>query len=156
MAAPPRAPFATTLVGTVLDQLLGRAWSRGWVPWVVAGAGAAGAAIALALGHPIGIPCPFRLLTGLPCPACGLTHAMLALGRGDLAGSWQAHPGGMLLGAGVVVAAIDAAVWAIRGRGWWPTAGWSRGPVWAIAVGAILAAVTALRWAGVLAWPPPV
>ena len=26
--------------------------------------------------------CPFRLATGLPCPFCGLTHSLLAIGRG--------------------------------------------------------------------------
>lgn len=28
--------------------------------------------------------CPFRLLTGLPCPFCGVTHSLFALGAGDL------------------------------------------------------------------------
>jgi hypothetical protein len=28
--------------------------------------------------------CVFKILTGMPCPGCGLTHSFCALGRGDL------------------------------------------------------------------------
>jgi hypothetical protein len=30
-------------------------------------------------GHPI---CPFKAVTSLPCPGCGMTRAVLALGQG--------------------------------------------------------------------------
>src|SRR5512137_1544785 len=36
--------------------------------------------------------CPFRLATGLPCATCGMTHAFVALARGDLAGAWASLP----------------------------------------------------------------
>lgn len=36
--------------------------------------------------------CPFKALTGLPCPGCGMTHAFLALGRLDFSGAWNANP----------------------------------------------------------------
>ncbi|MEI7527712.1 MAG: DUF2752 domain-containing protein [Elusimicrobiota bacterium] len=36
--------------------------------------------------------CPFKALTGLPCPGCGMTHAFLALGRLDLAGAYAWNP----------------------------------------------------------------
>lgn len=36
--------------------------------------------------------CPFAILTGYPCPACGLTRAGLCLLRGDLAAAWETHP----------------------------------------------------------------
>jgi len=36
--------------------------------------------------------CPFKALTGLPCPGCGMTHAFLALGRLDFAGAFAANP----------------------------------------------------------------
>ncbi len=36
--------------------------------------------------------CPFKALTGLPCPGCGMTHAFLALGRLDLAGACADNP----------------------------------------------------------------
>ena len=32
--------------------------------------------------------CPFRALTGLPCPGCGMTRAFCALGHGDLSGAF--------------------------------------------------------------------
>ena len=28
--------------------------------------------------------CGFKILTGLPCPGCGLTHSFCAIGKGDL------------------------------------------------------------------------
>jgi uncharacterized protein DUF2752 len=36
--------------------------------------------------------CPIAMLTGLPCPGCGLTRAALALVTGDLAGALALHP----------------------------------------------------------------
>ena len=36
--------------------------------------------------------CPFRALTGLLCPGCGITHAFLSLGRLDFAGAYAANP----------------------------------------------------------------
>ena len=35
--------------------------------------------------------CPFRRLTGLPCPGCGLTRAWLHALRGDWAAAFRAH-----------------------------------------------------------------
>lgn len=36
--------------------------------------------------------CPFKLLTGLPCPGCGTGRAALALGRFDLAAAFAVSP----------------------------------------------------------------
>lgn len=62
-------------------------------------AGLAGALIVGAIGgntaaHAAGggLPCPFRALTGVVCPLCGMTHATLALGAGDLGAAFAAHP----------------------------------------------------------------
>ncbi len=35
--------------------------------------------------------CPFRTLTGIPCPGCGMTRSFLALAQGDLSGSLSYH-----------------------------------------------------------------
>ena len=37
-------------------------------------------------------PCPFRTLTGWPCPTCGGTRCALALARLDLAGAFAFNP----------------------------------------------------------------
>ena len=36
--------------------------------------------------------CPVVLLTGFPCPGCGMTRAMFKVLRLDFAGAWQMHP----------------------------------------------------------------
>jgi hypothetical protein len=46
--------------------------------------------------------CPFRLVTGLPCPGCGLTRSWVALLHGNLADSIRWHP----LGPITVVVAV--------------------------------------------------
>ena len=39
-----------------------------------------------------GTSCTIRSITGLPCPGCGLTRALLLFLHGDLAGAWGMHP----------------------------------------------------------------
>lgn len=53
---------------------------------------AAGAAYGLFAARFGGLPCPFRLITGLQCPGCGITTLLLALGRGDLPAAFAANP----------------------------------------------------------------
>jgi len=36
--------------------------------------------------------CPFKAVTGLPCPGCGMTRAFLHLADGDIAGAFHFHP----------------------------------------------------------------
>jgi hypothetical protein len=50
--------------------------------------------------------CPFRRLTALPCPACGLTRSWVDLAHGDVAGSVQQNPFGPVLVAGLVVLVV--------------------------------------------------
>ena len=48
--------------------------------------------------HPLPIDlCAFRMLTGLPCPTCGLTRALVRAIQGDFAGSLAMHPAGLIV-----------------------------------------------------------
>jgi hypothetical protein len=54
-------------------------------------------------GASLPITCPFRLLTGLRCPGCGLTRAIVHLGRGEFAASWRSHWLGIPMGLALIV-----------------------------------------------------
>ncbi len=67
--------------------------------------------MALSVGAGVGIyaaqtilrlPCPFHLLTGLDCPGCGATRAMIDLARGDMAQAMD-HNALVVLGAPAVL-----------------------------------------------------
>ena len=36
--------------------------------------------------------CPIRLITGIPCPACGTTRALLSFISGDINSAFSYHP----------------------------------------------------------------
>ena len=38
------------------------------------------------------IPCPFRAVTGIRCPGCGITTMLLCLSKGDLRAAFDANP----------------------------------------------------------------
>lgn len=68
-----------------------------------------GAYIALAIFAGDQTPCGFANLTGWPCPGCGMTRALQALMRGDLAAAHRQHPLVLLLlGEGLVVGVMLA------------------------------------------------
>ena len=59
--------------------------------------------------------CPFRLVTGLPCPFCGLTHSLMALGQGDVGASVRYSPVGPLVAVAAALVAWRLLV-AMRSR----------------------------------------
>lgn len=65
----------------------------------------------------LAVPCPFRALTGLYCPGCGVTRMCLALLRLDFAGAWAANPVLLcLLPALALVLGTQALHWVKTGR----------------------------------------
>jgi hypothetical protein len=56
--------------------------------------------------------CPFRAITGIPCPTCGTTHAALALLNGRLGDAFSANPLAALAGIAFVAGGLLAPVWA--------------------------------------------
>ena len=40
----------------------------------------------------LGLNCPIRSLTGIPCPGCGMSRAWLAALRLDILGAFSYHP----------------------------------------------------------------
>ncbi len=51
--------------------------------------------------------CPFKALTGIPCPGCGMTRAFLALAEADLITAFHSNPFSIPLFAFVVFSAFD-------------------------------------------------
>jgi hypothetical protein len=67
-------------------------------PLRAVGAGMLGAALlwpALPAHPPFA--CPLRSMTGVPCPFCGMTRAVVAAVHGDIGASLRYNPGGILL-----------------------------------------------------------
>ncbi len=63
--------------------------------------------VAVALGAhllpaSVGLPCPLRSLTGVPCPFCGTQTSLRFIAQGHLGNAWSAAP----LGFVVLVAAL--------------------------------------------------
>ncbi|MCF8033885.1 MAG: DUF2752 domain-containing protein [Desulfarculaceae bacterium] len=54
--------------------------------------------------------CPFRALTGLPCPGCGMTGAMVLLCQGQLGAAVGMNPFCLLL-ASAALAALPWLAW---------------------------------------------
>lgn len=113
------------------------AWLDSWPGRVIA----AGSLLLSALLSPAwmaqsDVLCPFRLLTGLLCPGCGLTHAFVHLTHGDLGLAFDHHPFGPLVYAVFVV----TVGWAVLHR-------WVRPMPDALRLWRLTAPVVAASWA---------
>ena len=81
---------------------------------------ASGGMIAIAAAWPL-LPihppfaCPLRAATGVPCPFCGMTRAVVAAVHGHLASSVAFNPGGILV-LMLAVVAIARPAWLTRLR----------------------------------------
>jgi hypothetical protein len=69
-------------------------------------------------GHP-SIACPLRAATGIPCPLCGMTRAVIAAVHGHVGASLAFNPGGIVVLA-VALVALASPQWLARLRlPWW-------------------------------------
>jgi hypothetical protein len=59
--------------------------------------------------------CPFRVITGIPCPTCGTTHAAIALLEGRVGDAFAANPLAALTGICFIVGGLLAPAWATLG-----------------------------------------
>ncbi|HID23661.1 MAG TPA: DUF2752 domain-containing protein [Planctomycetaceae bacterium] len=92
----------------------------------------------------LGLPrCSFRLLTGLPCPSCGMTTSFAWFVRGEFRRAFACHIGGTLLAAAAALAVPVCLVVAAVGK-----RGWLR-PLGRLAVGVLIlvACVSLIQWA---------
>ncbi|HTF60074.1 MAG TPA: DUF2752 domain-containing protein, partial [Actinomycetes bacterium] len=94
-------------------------------------------------GKGLWLPCPLRMLTGVPCPLCGMTTAATGLASGDLGVALAANPFVLLLAGFTLVMAV---LMAARAIGWvaapaqWP-ASRRRQSYW------VVAGLAAASWA---------
>jgi hypothetical protein len=63
-------------------------------------------------------PCGVLIMTGYPCPTCGMTTAFAHAVRGQLGRAFLAQPAGLVLAVAVAVGAIVGASTLVSGR--WP------------------------------------
>ncbi len=66
---------------------------------------------------PLGVwGCPIRSAIGCPCPTCGMTRAVLSIGRGQWQAAWNYHGFSFVLVGGSILVATHAALELISDR----------------------------------------
>lgn len=63
-------------------------------------------------------PCNMIVLTGYPCPTCGMTTAFAYTVRGQWLAAFNAQPAGLVLALACGVGVVLAFVVLLTGRGW--------------------------------------
>ena len=115
-------------------------------PMLIGGAGAMGlGALNLRDPHASGSWgfCPFLLLTGEPCPACGGLRAMNDLTRGDVAAALSSNAAAVVF---VAVMGVAWVVWVVR-RSRGQDVPWIRlSRPWFVLVAVSMLAFAILRW----------
>lgn len=66
----------------------------------------------------IGMICIFRLVTGLKCPGCGVTHMCIALLHLDFAAAFEANPAVLLISPLLAVVFVPYLICYIRTGHW--------------------------------------
>ena len=115
-----------------------RGWARAVAAVVFAACGALLAVAAWMKPDPRGLgthqqlgfpPCTMVVLTGYPCPTCGMTTAFAHTVRGELLSAFKAQPAGLILALAVVVVAAVSLGVVMTGKVW--KVNWYRiSPAW--------------------------
>jgi Protein of unknown function (DUF2752) len=79
--------------------------------------------------------CPFKALTGFPCPGCGITKSLVFLYKGDLARSVHYHVLGIPLALFCVAVIIVALVELSNGRRYFRSLLYSKRLAWGLGIG---------------------
>jgi hypothetical protein len=101
-------------------------------------------------GRALDWQCAFRAATGLPCPTCGMTRAVVMSLHGELARAWKLAPAAPVAVAGAFLFALAMLALAAQQSGWiaGTAANWHRRlRTSALAYAATLVAVWLGGWA---------
>jgi hypothetical protein len=93
-------------------------------------------------------PCTFRIMTGIPCPSCGMTTSFALLVRGDIENSARANVVGTLL-ALFCLAFIPWSLACVAFRRTFLVSSFERPVLWLVIIFVVLLMT---RWLIVLGW----
>jgi uncharacterized protein DUF2752 len=96
------------VTGRIVARFAAAAWAAMIVATLVIGA-LGPDAWRTAIGND-GPGCPFRAVTSIDCPFCGMTRATVAMGHGDWRDAFALHPLAPLVLAGVFALMIVVAI----------------------------------------------